>query len=98
MEIYIALIVDPMKDFLDLFPGFIETPSDKNPGDILWWVNALDMTKGLVQPMKFDKTSDGKDRQKSEAEFKSGKGSPSGMSITGEMSKGKQESFRNMFY
>jgi hypothetical protein len=98
IQVYDVFVIDPMMDFLDLFPGFINTPSDKNPGDLLWWANAINLTKHFVKPVGFSKTSDIDKSKSSSSAIKSGKGSPSGMSITSEMTKGKSETFRNMFY
>lgn len=97
IQVYEALVIDPMMDLMGLFPGLIKTPPDKNLGDTLWWANALNMTKGFVQPIDFKTTAQMKKNQAAGAAVNSAKKSPSGMSISGEMAKGK-ESFRNMFY
>ena len=100
MELYIVFILDPMKDFMSLFPGFIELPKDAHTQDILWWINALDITKGFVKPMSFEKTSDAKKQQSvgKELTTDTSNKSASGKTLMGEISKGKKESFRNIFY
>jgi hypothetical protein len=100
MELYIVFILDPMKDFMGLFPGFIQLPKDANTETILWWVNALDITKSFVKPVEFEKTSQATDKQSTGKEITGNttNKSPSGMSFAGEISKGKKESFRNIFY
>ena len=100
MELYIVFVLDPMKDFMALFPGFIELPKDAHTEDIMWWINALDITKGFVKPVEFEKTSQAKDKKAAGEEIsgdtknKSG----SGMTFAGEIAKGKKENFRNIFY
>ena len=100
MELYIVFILDPMKDFMGLFPGFIQMPKDTHTEDIMWWINALDITKGFVKPMSFEKTSDAKKQQSAGKEITTdtSKKSESGKTFMGEIAKGKKESFRNMFY
>ncbi len=100
MELYIAFILDPMKDFMGLFPGFIQMPQDTKTENLLWWVNALDITKDFVTPMSFAKTSDAKKKQSAGKELTTDTSnkSASGMTFSGEIAKGKKESFRNMFY
>lgn len=96
IQIYELFVINPMMDLLDLFPGFIKTPPDKNMGDVLWWANAVNITKDFVKPVKFSSTADVKKQQANADAVKSSKSSPSGLSVSGQLA--SAEGFRNIFY